>query len=70
MSEHEGNRDKCRIWDEEECEDRIAEYVLEAWSPTLGEHFLKYRNQSRCHDRAEFWTRIVEHVERDRKLRI
>ena len=70
MSEHEWDRDERCVRDEEEREDRIAEDILEAWSPTLGEHFLKYRNQSRCHDRAEFWTRIVEHVERDRELGI
>lgn len=70
MGEHEWDRDECRIWDQEECEDRIAEDIFETWSPTLSKHFFKYRNQSRCHDRTEFWTGIIQHVERDRELGI
>lgn len=68
MGEHERNRDKCCIWYEKECEDSIAEDILEAWSPTLGEHFFEYGYESRCYNRSEFWARIIEHVERYREL--
>ena len=70
MGQHQWDRDQCRIGDEEEREDRIAEDVFETRSPALGEHLFEDRNESRCHDRTQFRIRIVEHIERDRILRI
>ena len=63
MGEHEGYRYQSRIGDEKECEDGIAQDILEARTPALGEHLLKYRYESSCDDRSEFWMRIIEHVE-------
>ncbi len=70
MCQHEWDGDQCRIWDEEEREDRIAEDILETRSPALGEHLFEYRDESRRHDRTQLRIGVVEHVERDGILRI
>ena len=52
MGQHQWDRDERCIWDEEECEDSIAEDILETRSPALGEHFFENRNQTRGDDRS------------------
>lgn len=70
MSEDEWDRDECRLGHQEQRQDRVSQDIFESWSPTLGEHLLKYRDQSACDDRSELRIGILEHIEPDRKVLI
>lgn len=64
MSQDERNRyEGGDFRDKKQCQNCIAQDILESWSPTIGKHLFENRHKSPSNNGPQFWTRIVEHIE-------